>query len=146
MFIASFPLLLKGTEAHGLPRWCSGKESDANAGDSRGVGSVPGRGRSLEVRKCNPLQYSCLENFMDRGPWWATVHGVAKSQTQLSERAHTQSLAHLSLPSTAEEVSLSTCTLDFIPSHLLRVGSFLQLSLPLPPPSAVSASSTYKTV
>ena len=44
----------------------------ANAGD---VGSIPGSGRSLGGRHGNPLQYSCLENPMDRGAWWATVHG-----------------------------------------------------------------------
>ena len=43
-----------------------------------------GREDPLEKEMANPLQYSCLENPMDRGAWWATVHGVAKSQTQLS--------------------------------------------------------------
>jgi len=56
-----------------------GKESTWNAGD---LGSIPGRGRSLR-RKCNPLQYSCLGNPMDRGAWWAVIHGIAKSLTQL---------------------------------------------------------------
>ena len=42
------------------------------------VGSIPGLGRSTRVRHGNPLQYSCLENAMDRGAWWATVHGIAK--------------------------------------------------------------------
>ena len=54
------------------------KESAGNVGD---LGSVPGSGRSLGERNGNPLQYSCLENPMDRGAWWATVHGVTKSQT-----------------------------------------------------------------
>ena len=56
--------------------------SASNAGD---LGSIPGLGRSLGEGNGNPLQYSCLENPMDRGAWWATVHGVAKSQTQLSD-------------------------------------------------------------
>ena len=60
------------------------KKLTANAGDIRDVGSIPGSGRSLGVGNGNPLQYSCLENPMDRGAWQATVHGVAKSQTQLS--------------------------------------------------------------
>ena len=60
------------------------KNPPANAGGTRGVGSIPGSGTSPGVRKGKPLQYSCLENSMDRGPWQATVHGVAKSQTQLS--------------------------------------------------------------
>ena len=55
-----------------------GKESACNAGD---LGSVPGLGRSPGEWIGYPLQYSGLENFMDRGAWWATVHGVAKSQT-----------------------------------------------------------------
>ena len=52
-----------------------------NAGDKRGVSSIHGSGRSPGVVNGNPLQYSCLENSMDRGAWWATVHGVTKSQT-----------------------------------------------------------------
>ena len=47
--------------------------------------SIPGLGRSLRVGNSNPLQYSCLGNPMDRGAWWARVHGVAKSQTGLSD-------------------------------------------------------------
>ena len=58
----------------------SGKESAYNAGDP---GLVPGLGRSPGKGNGNPLQYSCLENAMDRGAWWATVHGVAKSETQM---------------------------------------------------------------
>ena len=46
-----------------------------NAGE---VGSIPGSGRALEEGNGNPLQYSCLGNPMDRGAWWATVHGVTK--------------------------------------------------------------------
>ncbi|XDA72690.1 hypothetical protein R6Z07F_002972 [Ovis aries] len=49
------------------------------------LGSIPGLGRSSEEGHGNPLQYSCLENSMDRGAWWATVHGVAKSQTCLTD-------------------------------------------------------------
>ena len=51
----------------------------ANARDIRDVGSIPGSGRSPGEGNGNPLQYSCLENSTDRGAWWATVHGVAKS-------------------------------------------------------------------
>ena len=60
-------------------RWLSVKSPPANAGDLRNSGSIPGLGRSLGVGKGNPLQYSCLENPMDRGAWWATVHVVAES-------------------------------------------------------------------
>ena len=57
------------------------KASACNAGD---LGSIPGLGRSPGEGNGNPLQYSCLENPMDRGAWWATVHGIAKSRTRLS--------------------------------------------------------------
>ena len=57
------------------------KNLPANSGDSRDEGLNPGSGRSPGEGNGNPLQYSCLENPMDRGAWWATVHGVAKSQT-----------------------------------------------------------------
>ena len=61
------------------------KNLPANAGDLRDVGSIPGSGRSPGEGHCNPLQYSCLENPMDRGAWQATVHGAPKSWTQLSD-------------------------------------------------------------
>ena len=54
------------------------KHPPANAGDARDVGLIPGSGRSPEAKNGNPLQYSCLENSMDRGACRATVHGVAK--------------------------------------------------------------------
>ena len=57
----------------------------ANAGDARDMGLILGLGRSPEVGNDTPLQYSCLENSMDRGAWLATVHGVIKSWTQLSD-------------------------------------------------------------
>ena len=66
----------------GFPGGSDGKESACNAGDQ---GSIPGSGRSPGEGNGNALQYSCLENSMDRGAWRATVHGVAKSQIQLSD-------------------------------------------------------------
>ena len=59
------------------------KNPPANAGDGRGADLIPGSERSPGGGHGYPLQYSCPENPMDRGAWWATVHGVAKSQTQL---------------------------------------------------------------
>ena len=59
------------------------KHLPASAGDIRDVGSIPGLGRSPGGGRGNPLQYSCLENPMDRGAWQASVHGVTQSQTQL---------------------------------------------------------------
>ena len=54
----------------------------ANAGDLRDMSSIPGSGRSSGGGHGNPLQYSFLENSMDRGAWWATAHGFAKSWTE----------------------------------------------------------------
>ena len=59
------------------------KNLPANAGDIRDTGSIPGLGKSPEERHGNPLQYSDLENPMDRGAWWAIVHRVTKRQIQL---------------------------------------------------------------
>ena len=53
------------------------------AGDARDLGSIPGLEISPGGRHGNPLQYSCLENTMDRGAWWATVHGITQSWAQL---------------------------------------------------------------
>ena len=63
-----------------------------SAGGIRDVGLVPGSGRSPGEGNGNPLQYSCLENPMDRGAWWATVHGVTKGQTP-----HTHTYTHTSV-------------------------------------------------
>ena len=66
----------------GFPGGSDGKVSARNAGD---LGLIPGSARSLGEGNGSPLQYSCLENLMDGGTWQATVHGVTKSQTWLSE-------------------------------------------------------------
>ena len=63
------------------------KNLPTNAGDVRDLSSITGSGRSLGGGHGNPLQFSCLENPMDRGAWQATVHGVTKSWTRLSNRA-----------------------------------------------------------
>ena len=69
------------------------KNSPANAEDLKDVSSIPGSGRSPEGGNGNPLQYICLENPMDREAWRATVHRVAKSQTQLKRlNTHAQRL------------------------------------------------------
>ena len=57
------------------------KNPPANAGDVKDAGSIPGLGTSHGVGNGNPFQYSCLENSMDSGDWWAKIHGVAKGQT-----------------------------------------------------------------
>ena len=73
---------VEDSTALGFPWWLSGKKYACNAGD---MGSIPESGRSPGEGNDNPLQYSCLENPMDRGAWRATVHGVAKSWIQLRD-------------------------------------------------------------
>ena len=65
-----------------FPDDSDGKESACNVGNP---GLIPGSGRFPGEGNGNPLQYSCLENSMDREAWWSTVHGVANSLTQLSD-------------------------------------------------------------
>ena len=73
----------------GFPGGVVVKNLPARAGDARDMGSIPGSEKSPGGGNDNPLQYSCLGNSMDRGGWWATVHGVAKSWTWLSDCTHT---------------------------------------------------------
>ena len=74
-----------------FPGGSEGKASACNAGD---LGSIPGLGRSPGEGSGNPLQYSCLENPMDREACWATVHAIAKSRTQLSSFTFIADLQH----------------------------------------------------
>ena len=85
--------VLRYLHIYRLPWWLSGKESTCNAGDTEEgfdhwVRKIPGGGHG------NPLQYSCLENSMDREAWWATVRRVAKSRTRLSNNTHTHTHTH----------------------------------------------------
>ena len=75
-----FPLGHEGA----IPGGSVVKNLPANTGDTGEMGSIPGPGRSSEEGNGNSLQYSCLDDPMDRGAWRATVHGVTKSQTHLS--------------------------------------------------------------
>ena len=81
-FIISVSVLCGKYPTIGLCWWLNGQEFACDAGD---VDLIPRLGRSPGKGNGNPLQYSCLENLMDSGTCWATVHGVAKSQTRLSE-------------------------------------------------------------
>ena len=105
-----------------------GKESACNSGD---LGLVPGLGRSSGEGNGNPLQYSCLENSVNRGAWQAIVHGVAKSQTWLSH-SHT----HCTLLSLALLLSLPLLwpqrDRHAVPSHIAH-WSHLQPPPPLSP-------------
>ena len=88
---SSVEILLKpSTLFLGFSSGSNGKESACNAGN---LGLIPGSGRSPGEGNGNLLQYSCLENPMDRGAWWATVHGVTKSQTRLSNFTFTFSFS-----------------------------------------------------
>ena len=73
--------LYASKKKRGFPGGSEGKASACNMED---LGSIPGLGRSPGDGKGHPLQYSCLENSMDRGAWQITVHGVTKSQMRLS--------------------------------------------------------------
>ena len=101
--------------SQGFPGGSEVKVSACSAGD---LGSIPGLRRYPGEENGNPLQYSCLENPTDRGAWWATVHGVAKSQTQLSYFTH--SLTH-SLRFVIAYLSRSKCLnfMDESPSAVI---------------------------
>ena len=84
--------MLSSIHVMGFPDGSVSKEFACDAGD---LGSIPGLRRCPGEGKGYPLQYSCLENPMDRGDWWATVLGVTKSRTQLSNLAqHTCSVLY----------------------------------------------------
>ena len=96
----------------GFPGCASGKEPTASAGDTGDMGLIPWSGRSAGGGNGNPLQYSCLENPMDRGAWQATVHGVEKSKTRLSTRAYVHHISYTVLNNEVSSIS--------IPSHRNR--------------------------
>ena len=87
-------IVMGSLQHHGLLQWLSSKASACNAGDP---GSIPGSGRSPGGGNDNPLQCSCLENPMDRGAWWATVHGVTKSQMYMTEWLSTYPVPQVSV-------------------------------------------------
>ena len=92
----------------------------ANARDMRDArGSVPGLARSPGVRSSNPLQYSSLENPMDRGAWQATVHAAAWSQTQLSTYTHVQCANTRTLLGATN--SYYSIVLLFLECHVVRI-------------------------
>ena len=78
-------ILSRNAPGSAFPGGTNGKEPTCQCRRHRDSGSVPWFGRSPGGGHSNPLQYSCLENPMDRGAWWATVHRVAKGQTQLKQ-------------------------------------------------------------
>ena len=134
-----------------LCKGLSGKESACNAGDAGDTGSIPGLGRSPGEGNGNLLQLSCLKNPMDRGAWWATVHGVTKRWTQVSTYSlrsfsSVQSLSRVqlfatpwtaarqaSLPISSSQSYSNSCPLSqwfhpTIPSSVIPFSSCLHLS------------------
>ena len=85
----------------GFPGGSEVKVSAFKVGDR---GSIPGMGRSPGEGNGNPLQYSCLENLMDRGSWWATVYGVAKSQLSDFTSLHIQFYIHMYIVESTKQV------------------------------------------
>ena len=81
MLLHSSFLLICNWHSKGFPSGTMVKNLPANGGHARDMGLTAGSGRSHGEGNGNPLQYSCLENSMDRGACWATVHGVIKNQT-----------------------------------------------------------------
>ena len=101
----------------GFPGGSVSKESACSAGDP---GSIPGSGRSPGGGNGNPLQYSFLENPMDRGAWWATVHKIAKSQTILSANTH----KHRCASPKNKDLLLSNCN-TMIASKMIKMDTII---------------------
>ena len=80
LLLSCFKKFPQPSQPVGFPCGSVVKNLPANAGDARDEGLIPGSGKSPGEGNGNPLQYSCLENPMGRGAWWATVHGVEESE------------------------------------------------------------------
>ena len=100
----------------GFPQWLSGKESTYNTGSSGDKSSIPGSGRSPGGGYSNPLQYSCLENPMDRGAWCATTPGVAKSQTRLKRLSRAWHMINWASKTVERDLTIWFVPLPMIPS------------------------------
>ena len=97
----------------GFPGGAVVQNLPANAGATGDAGSITGSGRSSGEGNVNPLQYSCLGNPKDSGAWQAIVHGVAKSQTRLSNWAHTQLSTHLKFFFLRENTAIHRTVTEF---------------------------------
>ena len=123
-----------------------GSEGKESACSARDLGLIPALGRSPGEGNSNPLQYSCLENPMDIEAWWATVHGVSKSQTQLNNWAYKETVQFSSVAQSCltvcDPMNCSTPGLpvhhqlpEFTQTHVHRVSGAIQPSHPLLSPS-----------
>ena len=113
----------------GLPSGSLGKQSTCNAGDAGNVGLTPGSVCSSRGGHDNPLQYSCLENPMDKGTWWATVHGVTESDTieEIEHACTTVSLSEILL--TIYLFSRYPLLSDMKSHHAWKWSSFLCITI-----------------
>ena len=133
----------------GFPGGSEVKVSACNAGD---LGSIPGSGKSPEEGNGNPLQYSCLENPMDGGAWWATVHRIAKSRTRLSNFTFTftfcKHICYIKTTQVREEYSMFKsqfyvylsfyhCITNFHKLSSLKQNKFIKSQLPSARPLSV---------
>ena len=123
----------------GFPGSASGKELPANEGDIRNLGSIPGSEICPGGGHGNPLQYSCLDNHIDRGAWEATVHRVTKSQTQLKQLStHTNAYRYIHLKSDLSSL-LPQALRSKPPCFLTCSSDIISVSLfpPFLPPSSL---------
>ena len=119
-------------EERGFPGGLVVKSPHAKAGDQ---GPIPGSGGSLGGGHGNPLQDSCLENPMDRGAWWATVRGVAKSQMQFISVAQLCPTLCDPMDCSMPGLPVHHQLLEFTQTYVRRVGDAIQPSHPLSSPS-----------
>ena len=110
-----------------FPGGASGKNPPANAGDTGDMDSIPGSGRSPGGEYGSPLWYSCLENPMDRGDWWATVHGVTNSWARLKWLSlHTCNKFHdITLKQLTPPAPITIFPFSFISSKNLKQRLFM---------------------
>ena len=124
--MSMFTLAISCMTTSNLPWFSEGKASAYNAGDP---GLIPGLGRSPGEVNGNPLQYSCLKNPMDWEAWWATVKGVAKNRTWLSD--FTSLLHGLNIPGSYAILLFTVLDLSSITSHIHNLVLFCFGSVPL---------------
>jgi len=109
----------------GFPWWRMVKNLPAKAGNARDTGLIPGLGMSPGVGNDIPLQYSCLENSMHRGAWWATVHGITKSRTWLSTHSPAETTHLCCLPPLAVYKCCCKCPHKWLLVHIFLLKTLM---------------------
>ena len=117
------------------------KNPPANAGDITDVGLIPGSGRSPGGAHGNPLQCSCLSNLVDRGAWWATVHGVTDSWTRLKHLATHAYICDAITTIKVRTISITSQSL-LLPPFFIDYYYFMVRTLKIYPPSRFLAHNT----